>query len=270
MKKIGRKRPAASAVGETKCDSSQNRKKGANHNEKTMDAAGQTKISSFFFKNTNFTSIKEVSAGTNSNNEATTSSINKHVNSFKKRLSLGGKKSSKVNILEKLKKTTGPIEEIDALETEPEINSVYQNENFNVNYNIPTRTNEKSIDPLEANVKPSSDSPCKLRPHVTSTPNKGRICKPILDTGSSRKKHKIISYNSNSPEDFFLQSPEPEKRQKMSISNENIDSIQVSYRNDDDKIGKDARQIEEKYTGNKYQNSTMVEFEFENSICENT
>ena len=45
MKKFGRKRPAASAIGETKFDSSQGEgKKGTKHNVKTMDAAGQPLI----------------------------------------------------------------------------------------------------------------------------------------------------------------------------------------------------------------------------------
>ena len=223
MKKIGRKRPAASAIGETKCDSTQgDAKKCTKHNTKTIDAAGQPKISSFFSKAHNFTSIKEVSASITSNNEAATSSINKHVNSFKKRLSLGGKKSSKVNIIEKLKKTTSPIEETDVLETAPAINSVYQNENISVFCNLNTQLKENTIDKIESNVKAFSKSPCNnLRSHVTSTPNKSRVCEEtasILNSGLLRRKQKLISDNRDTPEDSILQSPEPEKRQKMSLS----------------------------------------------------
>ena len=272
MKKLGRKRPAASATGETKCDSSQGEgKKGTKNNAKAMDTAGQTKISSFFSKAPNFASIKEVSESITTNNEATTSSINKHVNSFRKRLSLGGKKSSKVNILEKFKKTTGVIEENEVLETPSEVNPIYQNENVNHNLNNQITA---PINKLDSNVKTFVKSPCKRRPHVTSTPNKSRVCEekaPIVNSGSLIRKQNPISDNKDTSDDSFLQSPEPEKRQKMSISIENMHSIHVFDENEESARGKVPTKIKENDTDNSFKNSTMVEFEFENSIiCENT
>ena len=187
----------------------------------------QPKISNFFSaKSSTFTAIKEASRDNiDKNDEASTvSSVTKHVKNIKRRLSLGSKKKSKVNMLDIENKIPDTVLEGDSsLEIKSEIASNKDDANYNDTlYSTEQPTPLKS---LNDDVSTTMKSPLMAKPHATSTPNKG---KQFEDVQKSKKNRSTIRKVSPTPivgnTSIYnaFQSFDRRKKQKLSTSNEKI------------------------------------------------
>ena len=203
MKKLGRKRSACSISKE---ENSENQRKINGNIKSTLQTSVQPRISSFFGKASRLPDDKKIEADNKTEPEAT-NSINKHVNNFKRRLSLGGKKTSKVNIRDAAPKVLDSVnEEICGIEDNSNILSI-PNENLNTdNINSCRNKNERT------NVESETTMESLSLPNKTSTPKSGHsIC------GSNRSS-KMEKQSNASDECNIASEDETRKRQKLSTS----------------------------------------------------
>ena len=186
----------------------------------------QPKISNFFSsKSSTFTAIKEASRDNIDKNEApTVSSVTKHVKNIKRRLSLGSKKRSKVNMLDIENKIPDTVLEADSsLEIKSEIASNKDDANHNDTlYSNEQPTPLKSLNDDDSTTMKSS---LMAKPHATSTPNKGKQFEDVQKSKKNRSTIRKVSpasiVGNTSIYDAF-QSFELRKKQKLSTSNEKI------------------------------------------------
>ena len=255
MKKLGRKRSASSISKE---ENSENQRKINGNVKSTLQTSVQPRISSFFGKTSRLPDDKKIEADNKTEPEAT-NSINKHVNNFKRRLSLGGKKTSKVNIRDTAPKVLDSVnEETGGLEDNSNILSI-PNENLNTdNINSCRNKNERT------NVESETTTESLSLPNKTSTP------KNSLSIHGNNRISKMAKQSNASDEGDMLSDDESRKRQKLSTSVEKLYQDN-NLAQPDSKIQKSSidcfkmkKQLDESVT----KDFSINEFEFENSTIQ--
>ena len=271
MKKLGRKRSAASVISEKSSESNLTL---VNKNAKqVLQSTGQTKISAFFSKAPAFTSIKETSTSSENRSETTTAgNISKHVNNFKRRLSLGNKKIPNIHSQDTTKKLVESVQEEDELvDVSSEIKAIVkETQNSYANVDMIIQENVYSSKPKGCQ-NSFSKSPGRMG-YVTSTPNKSPLDSEEELANTSRsliRKSKYCSIAGNIVKNTLSNCEEPEKRQKMSNSIEEIYPENVADVSVENFNSKDATKIIKR---NKARNMCPIEdakeaeFEFESSV----